>query len=443
MLGQEHSLATLQQALALSTADQTEVLLLAQDSGLTRFANNAIHQNVAETNAELRVRTVLGKRVGVASTHDVSSGGIARVVETAREITRFQAENGDFKSLPPPEPIATVAAYFECTAQWGPEGRARWAAAVCRLAAEAGLSAAGAFQTGRYEVAVANSLGVSAYYASALAELNATVMSESSSGYAEFVSMDANSVDAEALGREAIERALRGRQPADLAPGEYPVVLESYAVGDMLDNLAYLGFSALALQEGRSFMRLGERIMGGNISIWDDALDRTGVPMPFDYEGVPKRHLDIIEDGMAQGVAYDSYTAGRDGKQSTGHALPAPNSWGPYPMNQFLEPGEATREQMIASVDRGLLVTRFWYTRPVEPLRAVITGMTRDGTFLIERGEVTRPVKNLRFTESYLDAMSRVEMLSRATRLGYNGYAATRVPAIKVSSFRFTGVTEH
>ncbi len=443
MLGQDRCRTILRQALARSRAGQTEALLLVQDSGLTRFANNTIHQNVAQTDAEVRVRAVLGKRVGVAVTHDLSPAGIEKVVGQALDIARVQEENPDFVSLPGPEPIPTLAAFYDCTARWGPEGRADWAASVCRLADEAGLSAAGAFQTGSYETAIANSLGIDAYYAVALAELNTTMASESSAGYAESVSLDAARVDAEALGREAIDRALRGRNPTDFEPCECPVVLETYAVADMVDNLAYLGFSALALQEGRSFMRLGEKITGGKISIWDDAMDPTGVPMPFDYEGVPKRRLDILRSGVAENVAYDSYTALRVGKQSTGHALPAPNSWGPFPMNQFMEEGEATLEQMIASIDRGLLVTRFWYTRPVEPMRAVITGMTRDGTFLIEHGEVSRPIKNLRFTESYLDALSRVDMLTRHTKLGYNGYAATRVPAIKVSNFRFTGGTEH
>ncbi len=441
MLGERTSLNILERALSLSKADQTEALLLAQDSALTRFAANVIHQNVAESSAELRVRAVLGQRVGVATTRDVSATGVARVVQQATDIARVQAENPDFRSLPEPEPLPEVPGYNSITARWNPNRRARWAATICRMSREQGLYAAGAFETGLSETAVANSLGIQAYHAGALAQLNTTVMSDNSAGYSERITLNAEEVDAEALAREAIARATQGRDAVAFEPCECPVVLEPYAVADMLDMLSYLGFSATALQEDRSFMKIGEPLMGSNINIWDDALDPTGVPMPFDYEGVPKRRLDIVKDGIAIGVAYDSYTAGKEGKKSTGHALPAPNAWGPFPLNQFLGAGNSSREEMIRSTQQGLLVTRFWYTRPVEPLKAVITGMTRDGTFLIEDGEVTWPVKNLRFTQSYVDALKSAELISRETKLSYNGYAAARVPWLKLGAFRFTGLT--
>jgi predicted Zn-dependent protease len=169
------------------------------------------------------------------------------------------------------------------------------------------------------------------------------------------------------------------------------------------------------------------------------------MPIPFDFEGVPKQRVDLIRDGVALGVVYDSYAAGKEeGKASTGHALPAPNPMGPMPLNLFFAGGDTSLEEMIRSTERGIYVTRFHYTRPVDPMHVVITGMTRDGTFLVEHGEITYPVKNLRFTQSYLDALNHLGGISRASRLltGMGGIACDRVPALKVHQFRFTGATE-
>jgi predicted Zn-dependent protease len=167
--------------------------------------------------------------------------------------------------------------------------------------------------------------------------------------------------------------------------------------------------------------------------------------LPFDFEGVPKQRVDLIDDGVARGVVYDSYRAGKEeGKLSTGHALPAPNAMGPFPVNLFFSPGDATLEEMISSTERGIYVTRFHYTRPVEPKQVVITGMTRDGTFLIENGKIAYPVKNLRFTQSYLEALNHVDMIGQTPRLlaGMGGLARASVPALKLGSFSFTGATE-
>ena len=191
--------------------------------------------------------------------------------------------------------------------------------------------------------------------------------------------------------------------------------------------------------------KIGQQIVDPRISIWDDGLDPAGIPLPFDFEGVPKQRVDLIEEGVARGVVYDSYRAGKEeGKASTGHALPAPNTMGPFPLNTFFGPGDATLEEMIASTERGIYVTRFHYTRPVEPTKVVITGMTRDGTFLIENGEIAYPVKNLRFTQSYLEALNHVEMIGREPRLllGLGDIARDSVPALKLGKFTFTGATE-
>jgi len=446
MLGEARVKEIAERVLALSTADQTEVVILGEENRLTRFANSYIHQNVAEKNAQIRVRTVMGKKIGVATTNDLSDEALTQAVESAIGAAKLQRENPDFRSLPSPQPISKVKGFVETTAGCTPEKRAQAASIICRRATEEGLNASGAFTTAVQEIAVANSLGVFAYYPTTLADLEIVIMADSGSGYAHATSVDVTQIDVQALGQEAIEKALRSRDPIEIEPRDYTVILEEHAVEEMLFYLTYLGCGALAVQEQRSFMtdRFGEKIVGRNISLWDDGLDPQGLPMPFDYEGVPKRKVDFIREGLATSVVYDTYTAGREeGKESTGHALPAPNPYGPFPGNRFLAPGEATKEEMLASTEKGIWITRFHYMNPVHPFKTIITGMTRDGTFLIEKGEITRPIKNLRFTQSILEALSSVEMIGKERKLLLSSSLGCGcVPALKIDKFTFTGVTE-
>jgi len=447
MLGQKRIQKLIDGILARSTADQTEVVILAGESALTRFAASAIHQNVAEANADVRIRVVLGTRVGVAVTNSLGPQALGQTLEKAMAIARLQPENPQFKSLPEPGPIPAVSAFSAATAGSTPEQRARGAGAICTMARDAGTVASGALTTATLEVAVGNSLGVQAYFTTTRADINTVIMSDNSAGYAAALALDVGDLDFEAIGREALGKCLRSRQPRALEPGEYTVILEPYAVQDFGHMMSYTGFGAVALQEGRSFMagKIGQPIVDPRISIWDDGLDPAGLPWPFDFEGVPKQRVDLIDQGVARGVVWDTYRAGKEeGRVSTGHALPAPNPMGPLPLNTFWAPGEASLEEMIRTTERGLYVTRFHYTRPVEPRRVVITGMTRDGTFLIENGAVAYPVKNLRFTQSYLDALNQVEMVGREPHLlpGMAAMACDSVPALKLGRFHFTGATE-
>jgi predicted Zn-dependent protease len=447
MLGQERCKQLADTILARSTADQTEVVIIAEDHALTRFANSMIHQNVAYAENEVRIRVVLGTRIGVATTNDLSDESVARTLDKALAIARLQPENPDFKSLPGPRPFAEVDAFAEATAICTPEKRARGAGAICTMAREAGVTGSGTLTTTVEELAVANSLGVSAYFPATRADATAVILGETGSGYAAAMAADINDLDFEVLGREAVTKCLRSENPRSLEHGEYTVVLEPYAVQDLVTMMKFTGLSSIALQEGRSFMagKLGERLLDPRISIWDDGLDPAGMPMPFDFEGVPKQRVDFFTNGVAGDVVYDSYRAGKEeAKSSTGHALPAPNAFGPFPWNTFFAPGDATVEEMIASTERGIYVTRFWYTRPVEPARVVVTGMTRDGTFLIENGEIAYPIEKLRFTQGYLEALNNVEAIGKETRLllGAADFARDSVPALKLSAFTFTGTTE-
>ena len=445
MLGEQEIKNLADRALAMSRAEQTEVVIFAPHSALTRFANSYIHQNVEQQDVDMRVRAVVGKKIGVASSNDLSEEGLRTVVERALTLAQHQRDNPDFQSLPSPKPVKNIGGFVERTARTGPEERAAVVAQICDAASRAGLTAAGAFRTAVAEVAVANSLGVFAYHQDTMADINTVVMGETGSGHAERVSMDVADIDGEAVAKEAIDTALRNVNQTELPPGEYDVVFQEYAVADLLDFFAYLSFGAQAYQEKRSFMagRIGEQVMGENVTIWDDGLAADTTPNPFDFEGVPRQPVSFIERGVARGVVWDSYTAGKEGRESTGHALPAGSTFGPVPSNMFLATGDATLDEMVASTKRGVWVSRFWYTRPVHPLNVVVTGMTRDGTFLIEDGKITAPIKNLRFTQSYLEAMNQIEAIGKTAMLSQAIAGVSRAPALKIAKWNFTGVSEY
>lgn len=446
MIGEKEFQGLAERILSKSKADQTEVLFQAAESALTRFANSYIHQNVAESNAVVRIRAVVGKRTGIATTNDLTPKGLDQAIEMAVRVAGFQPEDPDMPPLPSPQPSPRVHAYAEDTAKATPELRARAAGIFCTLARENGLTAAGAFRTQVTEMGVANSLGVSAYQVSTVADASTVVMSEDSSGYAAAAATHLHDLDVEGLAKDAVDKALISRNPRPLPEGEYPVVLQHYATQDMLEMFGYLSFSALAVQEGRSFMagKMGQQVMSPNVSIWDDGQDPDGLPMAFDFEGVPKQRVDFIVKGVATGVAHDSATAAKDGTLSTGHALPMPNLQGPFPLNLHMAPGKLTLEEMIAGLDKGLFVTRFHYTRPVHPTKVIITGMTRDGTFWVEKGEIAHPIRNLRFTQSYLEALEHVNAIENATHLVPSGFdiGGLQVAAVSLPRFRFTGTTE-
>ncbi len=424
-------------------AGEAEALVVAGDAALTRFANSEIHQNVASSEVFVNLRFVQGRRVGVASSGRVDPEGIRALVERAAAITANVEELEDWAGLPEAsaaEPLA--AAWSDGTATASPELRAEGARAVIAAADEAGVTAFGSFSTEAEAIAVATSKGVRAAERRTSSQLLTVTMGpDNGTGYAEQAAVDATLIDASAIGREAAERARASANPVDIAPGDYPVVLLHYAVVDLVDMLGYLGFSALAVAEDRSFWEPGRRVASPLVTLTDDARDPAGVPMGFDAEGVPKQRLSMLEAGVCRDLAYDAQTAARAGRASTGHGLPAPNTYGPFPTNMVMAAGDTPMDELVGGLDRGLLVTRFHYTNPVHSKKVIITGMTRDGTFLVEGGEVVGPVRNLRFTMSYLDALANVEAVSRERRCLRGFLGASVVPSLRLSSFSFTGAT--
>ncbi len=442
-LSREDALRLAERCLGLTQADQAEVLVYSTASYLTRFADNRIHQNVGEENLQVSVRAVLGKRVGVAGTNRMDDDGIAECCANAVVAARNAVEDPDFPGLPAPQPIEQRDRVRDSTLEFDAQRRAEAARDLIDQSRMRGLTAAGRVEASATTVAVANSLGVRV--AMPLTEVRASVLSmgDSGSGWADFTGDDADALSAEELGEAAASLAERSADPGSLDPGTHTVVLAPDAVATMLDFLAYTGFSAKAVAEGSSFMtgHLGEKVLSERVTIADDALAGDALGMTFDFEGMPKRPIELVREGVVVGPVTDSYWAARTGAENTGGALPAPNTFGPMPLNLRLAAGDASEDEMIASVKRGVYVTRFHYVNVEDPTRAVLTGMTRDGTFLIEDGKLGRPVKNLRFTQSAVEALANVLAVGEHRRYAGDEGSPPFVPPLLLEKFDFTGQT--
>ncbi|HKE99958.1 MAG TPA: TldD/PmbA family protein [Actinomycetes bacterium] len=443
-LGADRMLELAEAALAVDGVDEVEALLLRGSGGLTRFAGNRIHQSTATEDLEVRVRAVVdGNRVGVASTHDASPTGARQTAARAREVAHAIPPDPGYPGMPGPAAYPDAGRYDEATAATAPAERAELIAGVIERLPD-GVTAAGTLETGELEVAVANSRGVRGAYATTRATFSILADAGSGTGYAEAVEPALAELPVDALGGRAAEKAVASRDPRDLQPGAYPVILEPAAVATMIEFLGYLGFGAKAYHEGRSFLtgRLGSQVADPSVTILDDGLAPDTIGAPFDFEGVPKQVVTLIDRGVAANLLYDWRSAEEHGRQPTGHGLPAPSSEGAYPLNLTMRPGGRSAADLAAGLERGLLVTRFHYTNVVHPMETSITGMTRDGTFLVEDGKIVGGVKNLRFTQSILGALSAVRGISRETELiGEGSFTTVRCPTLSIASFNFSSAT--
>ena len=444
-LGEERLGALLEVALGAEGADDVEAVARRRRGGLCRFARSAIHQHVSADDTTISVRVAIGGRVGTAVTNDASPDGVAAAASTAVARARVTPPDPAWPGTAPAAPLPAVQGRFdEATAAASPRRRAEAAAAlVGRL--RPGQEAAGAVATTASEVAVATTAGAHHHALTTRAAVSTVVMGPGSSGHAEDAAIGLDGVDAAALGEEAADTCARATDPGDVEPDVIEVVLGPSAVMTLMEWLALTTFSAKAKQEGRSAFaeRMGEPVASDLVSIADDPVAGGVIGLPFDDEGTPCSRVELIRDGVATGVVHDRATAAAAGVPPTGHGLPAPNPWGPLARHLVLQPGGASTEDLVAGVDRGLYVTRFWYTRAVNPKQTRVTGMTRDGTFRIEDGRLGPPVRNLRYNESILDALASCDGVGKALRTCSDELGDTRVPALRLRRFSFTAVSDH
>lgn len=429
--------------LRFSDADETEVILEAAADGLTRFANNTIIQHMAEQHLNISVRTVFDGRTARASTNKSDDDSLRRVVVASSALARSQPRDPRLLPMPRKQKYAEVNRFDPATAAASPAGRARVVARIVRECAAAKQTAAGTFATGATREMLVNSRGLCAMHQQTKAEFSITVMEEDSSGWAKANAPRLSGIDPRALAASARAKASASRHPREVAPGRYTVILEPAAALDIIGFLFY-DFSGTAMLDQRSCFngRLGKRIVGENITLWDDARHPLQTGAPWDGEGMPRQRVCLIERGVPKNLVYARATARRMKAKPTGHGLSLPNEYGEFPANLVLEGGDASIDEMIAGTERGIYVTRLWYIREVEPYEKLMTGMTRDGTFLIENGRLTGGVRNLRFNQSILELLRNVEALGPAVRSSGEEAMDMVIPAMQVRDFHFTEVTK-
>jgi len=472
MLTQDQAADIFDRIKKLSTADEVEVLFLGGRFALTRFANNTIHQNVAEENSVLSVRTAFGGRTARASTNKFDDDSLREVVSAAESLAKVQHPDPDLLPMPDaleasgsssagrtgesPVPTRDVPSrYFERTAGITPEQRAEGVSKIVRVAERRDLTTAGVFSSAESFEGIFNSRGLSGWYTQTLAEISITMLGTDSSGWQKGNSPDVADLDPLALAEIAAKKAVDSARPREIPAGKYTAILEPAAVLDIV-GFMFWDYSGMAILDQRSFLtgRMGTKLFGDNITISDDVGHPLQTGSPFDGEGMRRQRVGLIENGVVKRVVYARATAERMKRseyrdkagpiEATGHGFPLPNEMGEMPLNiVFADPHDPQSvEQMIASTERGVLVTRLWYIREVDPYEKMLTGMTRDGTFLVENGRVRGGVRNFRFNESLIHMLSNVEAMGAAVRACGDESFDMVVPAMKVNEFNFTEVTK-
>ncbi len=448
MLSKDDARQILDRILELSPADGTEAFIGSGSSALTRFAKNSIHQNVAETTEGAMVRVRMGQRLGSASATGFEDAALAgfedaaleRMLSSAVEAAKLSEPDPELLPLIGPQEYREVESYDPAadTDALGPAERAAGVGSVVAACSENGLTAAGTFSNGGSANARANSAGMFGYHQTSSANFSVTASADDSTGWGGSSSHKAADVDPAALGQRAIAKALAGREPREVEPKQYTVILEPRAVADMMGFLGS-GFDALAVDEGRSCFtgKVGEKVVGENITVTSDPYHPLLQGRPYDGEGLPRKQVTLIENGVVSGLVYDRLTAQKHGVEPTGHGSGGSNTGGAHPASLVFSDGDASLDDMIAGTDAGILITRLWYLRTVDPMKLIVTGMTRDGMFWVEGGEVKHGLKNMRFNESVLSVLSNVLAMSPAERVG-----GMVLPAMKVENFAFTSGTE-
>jgi len=444
-----------------STADEVEVLFSGGKSALTRFANNVIHQNVAEENYVVSVRTVFGGRTARSTTNKLDDESLQRVVQSSERLAKVQHPDPDL--LPTPEPCGAGAParegppirHFGETAAITPAQRADTVKKIVAIAEKHKLTTAGIVSTAETAEGVFNSRGLADWHTQTSSEISITMLAADSSGWQKANSPNVANLDAVALAEIAARKAFDSAKPREIPAGKYTVILEPAAVLDIV-GFMFFDFGGLSILDQRSFLnnRVGTRLFGDNINIWDDVAHPLQSGTPFDGEGMRRQKVQLVENGVVKRLVYARASAEKMKRsehkdkvgpiEPTGHGFPLPNEMGEAPMNIVF--GTTTKpnsvDQMIASTERGVLVTRLWYIREVNPYEKILTGMTRDGTFFVENGKIRHGVRNFRFNQSLIQMLSNVDAMGTPVRASGEESFDMVVPAMKVRDFNFTEVTK-
>ncbi len=443
-----------------SVADEVEVIIYHTRNALTRFANNVIHQNLAEENVAVSVRTAFAGRTARATTNKIDDEGLQRVVEASERLAKVQHADPDLLPMPDAREgsrsVRTIPSrHFERTAALTPELRAEMVRSIVAVAEKHRLTAAGIVSNSETAEGIFNCRGLSTWHTQTAAEISITMLGADSSGWQKAGSPDVDTLDAGALAVTAARKAVEAARPREIPPGKYTVILEPAAVLDLVGFMFY-DFGGLAILDRRSFLndRVGTQLFGKNINIWDDVAHPLQSGSPFDGEGIGRQKVHLVENGVVRRLVFARGTAARMLRsevkdkvgpiEPTGHGFPLPNEVGEAPMNIVFGVTDKpkTVDEMVASTERGILVTRLWYIREVDPYEKIVTGMTRDGTFYVEGGTIRHGLRNFRFNESLIHMLANVEAMGIPVRASGEESFDMVVPAMQVSDFNFTEVTK-
>lgn len=466
MLTQDDATSIFDKLRKLTTADEIELLISGGRSALTRFANNTIHQNMAEEEKHISVRVSFGGRTARATTNKHDDESLRRVVQSAEALARVQQPDPDFMPMPSPDEVRQNAAdvgavavqrYFDSAARLTADDRAAGVARMVDVAKKHSLTSAGIFSSAEGCEGIFNSRGVTDWYEQTLAEASITMIGDTSSGWQKLNATDVTKLDPARLAEVAAQKAIASVNPRDLPPGKYTVILEPAAVLDAV-GFMFWDFGGSALMEQRSFLneRIGTQLFSDKITVWDDVYHPLQTGLTFDGEGMRRHRLKLIDKGVVQRVTFARSSAKRVGESElagkvgpvlpTGHGFALPNEIGEAPLNVVFEGPSAGEgqsvEKMVASTERGILVTRLWYIREVDPYEKILTGMTRDGTFLVEDGKIKCGIRNFRFNESLIHMLQNVEAMGEPVRASGEESMDMVVPAMKIREFNFTETTK-
>jgi PmbA protein len=464
MLTRERAADIFDRIRRFSSADEVEALFTGSRFALTRFANNAIHQNVEEENSVVSIRTNFAGRTARATTNQFDDESLQRAVAASENLARVQAPDPDLLPMPDAQeadgrtgeaPVAPLSRFFEQTAAITPAARAEVVKSIVSIAGKHKLTTAGIYSNAESREGIFNSRGLANWHRQTLAEISITMLAEDSSGWQKLNSPNVSNLDPAWLAETAAQKAVDSAHPREIAPGKYTVILEPAAVLDIV-GFMFWDYSGVAILDQRSFLndRIGTKLFGENINISDDVAHPLQAGSPFDGEGMRRQRVQLVENGVVKRVVYargtarkmqSSEYAGKVGPiEPTGHGFPLPNEMGEMPMSIVFRAPEKPQsvEQMIASTERGVLVTRLWYIREVDPYEKIVTGMTRDGTFLVENGKIQGGLRNFRFNQSLISMLSNVEAMSAPVRACGEESFDMVVPAMKVKEFNFTEATK-
>ena len=441
VLSRDEAQALVERTIRFATADAVRVSVGSSLTTNLRFAANQVSTAGAVSDASLTVQAAFGPKHAATQTNDFSDDGLRRAVQTAETLAKLAPDDPESMPELPPQQYAPVDAWFDSTAALSAGDRARAALTALEPARQAGdLAAAGFLVTSASQAAVGNNAGLFAYHRTTNANYTLTVRTSdgTGSGWAGAEHPDWTQLDTGAVARRAIEKARLSRNPVAVEPGRYTVIFEPQAVADLVQLIAFYA-DARSADEGRSPFskqgggnKTGERIVSSQVTLYSDPQDVQLLAQPWDGEGLPLGRQAWIENGVLKQLTYSRFWAKKQGKVATG-----------FPSSLKMSGGTASLDEMIRSTPRGILVTRLWYLREVDPRTILYTGLTRDGTFLIENGRMTKAIRNLRFNDSPLFMLNNLETLGRPERVaGTEAGGAVVMPALKVRDFSFTSLSE-